>query len=78
MRLPAIALSVVCAPLSLLLYGCNIANGWHWMVPTSGLELLSFTITQGTKVSFVYCTGSFRPVAGEVTVTQLALKRAFP
>lgn len=90
MRLPAIALSVVCAPLSLVLYGCGIDNEWHWMVPTLGLglrmwdimslenvslmPLVSFAITQGTNVSFVYCIDSFRPVAGEVTVTQLAFK----
>ncbi|KAL3441826.1 hypothetical protein BJX65DRAFT_313460 [Aspergillus insuetus] len=35
---------------------------------------LSFAITQGTNVSFVYCIDSFPPVAGEVTVTQLAFK----
>ncbi|KAL4947829.1 major facilitator superfamily domain-containing protein, partial [Aspergillus filifer] len=74
MRLPAIALSVVCAPLSLVLYGVGIERGWHWIVPTVGLGLLSFAITQGTNVSFVYCIDSFRPVAGEVIVTQLAFK----
>ncbi|RHZ58371.1 putative MFS transporter [Aspergillus thermomutatus] len=77
MRLPAIIPSVIAAPLSLVLYGCGIANGWHWMVPTVGLGLLSFAITQGTNVSFVYCIDSFRPVAGEVTVTQLAFKSCF-
>jgi hypothetical protein len=96
MRLPAIIPSVIAAPLSLVLYGCGIANGWHWMVPTVGLGLcmfvlsflcsnhpadihrvVSFAITQGTNVSFVYCIDSFRPVAGEVTVTQLAFKCAF-
>ncbi|KAL6235088.1 hypothetical protein BDW75DRAFT_251109 [Aspergillus navahoensis] len=73
----AIIPSVVAAPLSLVLYGCGIAHGWHWMVPTVGLGLLSFAITQGTNVSFVYCIDSFRPVAGEVTVTQLAFKACF-
>ncbi|KAL3435988.1 major facilitator superfamily domain-containing protein [Aspergillus tetrazonus] len=77
MRLPAIIPSVIAAPLSLVLYGCGIANAWHWMVPTVGLGLLSFAITQGTNVSFVYCIDSFRPVAGEVTVTQLAFKACF-
>ncbi|KAL4908626.1 hypothetical protein BDW74DRAFT_188538 [Aspergillus multicolor] len=74
MRLPAILPSVICAPLSLVLYGCGIAYVWYWMVPTVALGLLSFAITQGTNVSFVYCIDSFRPVAGEVTVTQLAFK----
>jgi hypothetical protein len=36
--------------------------------------IVSFAISQGTNVSFVYCIDSFRPVAGEVTVTQLAFK----
>jgi MFS family permease len=44
MRLPAIALSVICAPLSLVLYGCGIDNEWHWMVPTLGLGLCMWDI----------------------------------
>jgi hypothetical protein len=36
--------------------------------------IVSFAISQGTNVSFVYCIDCFRPVAGEVTVTQLAFK----
>ncbi|OJJ47362.1 hypothetical protein ASPZODRAFT_159251 [Penicilliopsis zonata CBS 506.65] len=77
MRLPAIIPSVIAAPLSLVLFGCGIAYKWHWIVPTIGLGLLSFAIAQGTNVSFVYCIDSFRPVAGEVTVTQLAFKSCF-
>ncbi|OJJ05802.1 hypothetical protein ASPVEDRAFT_153959 [Aspergillus versicolor CBS 583.65] len=77
MRLPAIIPSIIAAPLSLLLYGFGIANQWHWIVPTIGLGLLTFAIAQGTNVSFVYCVDSFRPVAGEVTVTQLAFKSCF-
>ncbi|KAL3491708.1 hypothetical protein BJX62DRAFT_236969 [Aspergillus germanicus] len=49
---------------------CGNANEWHWMVLPIGLGLLSFAMTQGTNVSFVYCIDSFPPVAGEVTVTQ--------
>lgn len=77
MRLPAIIPSVVAAPLALILYGLGIANHWHWMVPTFGLGLLSFAISQGTNVSFVYCIDSFRPIAAEVTVAQLAFKSCF-
>ncbi|PYH92412.1 MFS transporter [Aspergillus ellipticus CBS 707.79] len=74
MRLPAIIPSVIAAPLALILYGFGIGRGWHWTVPTIGLGLLSFAISQGTNVSFVYCIDSYRPVAGEVAVTQLAFK----
>ncbi|CAI7667778.1 unnamed protein product [Penicillium palitans] len=77
MRLPAIIPSLIGCPLGLVLYGVGIAEGWHWMVPTVGLGFLSFSITQGTNVSFVYCVDCFRPVTGEVTVTQLAFKSCF-
>lgn len=38
-RLPAIAISVVTAPLSLILYGVGIQNKMHFMVPVLGLSL---------------------------------------
>lgn len=37
MRLPAITLGLITAPLSLVLYGVGIDNHLHWMVPTLGL-----------------------------------------
>lgn len=51
MRLPAIIPSVIAAPLSLVLYGCGIANGWHWMVPTFGLGLCMFVLSFSFKPS---------------------------
>lgn len=39
MRLPAIAISVICAPLALALYGCSITYSWPWIVPTIALGL---------------------------------------
>ncbi|KAH6708836.1 major facilitator superfamily domain-containing protein [Leptodontidium sp. MPI-SDFR-AT-0119] len=77
MRLPAIMLAVVASPLALLLYGFGIQNQMHWVVPTMGLFFISFAVTQGTNVSFTYCIDSYRPIAGEVTVTQLAFKSCF-
>ncbi|EFX04904.1 cycloheximide resistance protein [Grosmannia clavigera kw1407] len=77
MRLPAIIPSVIAAPMALALYGVGIGNSLHWMVPTFALGLLSFAISQGTNVSFVYCIDSYRPVAAEVTVAQLAFKSCF-
>jgi MFS family permease len=40
MRLPAIGISVVTAPLALFLYGIGINNRLHWMCPTVGLALI--------------------------------------
>jgi len=37
MRLPAMTIGLVAAPLSLVLYGVGIDNHLHWMVPTLGL-----------------------------------------
>lgn len=73
-RLPAAAIGTVCSPLGLILYGVGINNQLHWMVPTLGLGFLSFAISQATNVSLVYAIDSYRPIAGETIVTQLAFK----
>jgi hypothetical protein len=39
MRLPAISISVITAPLALVLYGVGISNKLHWICPTIGLGL---------------------------------------
>ncbi|KAJ9130221.1 MFS general substrate transporter [Pleurostoma richardsiae] len=77
MRLPALMISLVTAPLALVLYGVGIGNHLHWMVPTLGLGLLNFSIVQATNVTLVYAIDAYRPVAGEITVTQLGFKAAF-
>ncbi|KAJ5675957.1 hypothetical protein N7462_008854 [Penicillium macrosclerotiorum] len=77
MRLPAIILTIIASPLSLVLYGVGIQNKLHWMVPTLGLFFNAFAVVQGTNVSFTYCIDAYRPIAGEVTVTQLAFKSCF-
>jgi MFS family permease len=37
MRLPALSVAMVTAPLALVLYGVGIERGLHWIVPTLGL-----------------------------------------
>ena len=73
-RLPAMTIGLVTTPLALALYGAGIECEWHWIVPTVALGLLSFSIAQATNVSLVYIVDSYRPVAGETVVTQLAFK----
>ncbi|KAH8651564.1 putative MFS transporter [Tricladium varicosporioides] len=73
-RLPAIAISVITAPLSLILYGVGIQNKMHFMVPVLGLSLLSFSGGQAINISFVYTLDAYSPVSGEVTIAQLAFK----
>ncbi|CAI7623850.1 unnamed protein product [Penicillium manginii] len=77
MRLPAIMVGAITGPLALALYGCGIKWQMHWIVPTIGIGLINFTITQATNVSLVYTIDSYRPIAGEIVVTQLAFKSAF-
>ncbi|XEV01600.1 hypothetical protein FSHL1_006887 [Fusarium sambucinum] len=77
MRLPAMAISLITAPLSLVLYGVGIEQCWHWIVPTVGLGLLNFSIVQATNISLVYTIDGYRPVTGELAVTQHAFKSAF-
>lgn len=43
MRLPALVLSTICGPLSLLLYGFGIACKWHWTVPVLALGFGKFS-----------------------------------
>lgn len=77
MRLPAIMISVIAGPLALVLYGVGVDNKLHWIVPTIGIGLINFSITQATNVSLVYTIDSYRPIAGEIVVTQLAFKSCF-
>jgi MFS family permease len=55
MRLPAIMISIVTAPLALVLYGVGINNQLHWICPTIGLLLSKLTLP---KQPFVYLSGS--------------------
>ncbi|TGJ85875.1 hypothetical protein E0Z10_g2863 [Xylaria hypoxylon] len=77
MRLPAIALSLITTPLALILYGVGIQKKLHWICPTIGLGLLNFSITQATNICLVYVIDSYRPIAGEVTLTVLGFKSLF-
>ena len=74
MRLPAVTIGAICSPLGLILYGVGIQNHSHWIMPTLGLGFLSFSIAQATNVTLVYVIDSYRPIAGETVVTQLAFK----
>jgi hypothetical protein len=67
-------LGLIAAPVGLVLYGVGIDQKLHWMVPTLGLGFLSFAIAQATNVSLVYTIDAYRPVAGEIVVTQLSFK----
>lgn len=51
MRLPAIAISLVAAPLALVLYGVGIGQELHWMVPTLGLGLCRFPDSETKRVA---------------------------
>jgi len=71
-RLPAIAISVITAPLGLVLYGAGLQYKFHFMVPIVGLGLVAFSGGQGINISFVYTLDAYGPVKGEVVITQLA------
>ncbi|KIW99564.1 uncharacterized protein Z518_11303 [Rhinocladiella mackenziei CBS 650.93] len=77
MRLPAMALSVITGPLSLVLYGVGIEQRLHWICPTIGVGMLTFTIVQAANIALVYMIDCYRPIAGEVTVAMYAFKSAF-
>ncbi|KAL2209249.1 MFS general substrate transporter [Sarocladium strictum] len=77
MRLPAIMISLITAPLSLILFGVGVHYKLHWIVPTLGLGLLNFSIAQATNVSLTYTIDAYRPIAGEITLTSMGFKSAF-
>jgi hypothetical protein len=86
-RLPAMMVALITGPLSLIFFGVGINNGIHWIMPTIGLGLVTFTIVQGTNVSFVYILDAYKPIAGaplgkfnlagEAVITQLGFKSMF-
>lgn len=76
-RLPAMAPTIVTGPLALVLYGCAIEHGWHWIVPVIGFFLLSLTICHATNIAMTYAIDVYKPVAGEVIVAILAFKSVF-
>ncbi|KAJ3518801.1 hypothetical protein NM208_g14376 [Fusarium decemcellulare] len=77
MRLPVLVLSMITTPLALILYGVGIEHELHWIVPTIGLGLLNFSITQASSVCLVYVIDAYRPVAGEVSLAVLGFKAMF-
>ncbi|KAH7023400.1 major facilitator superfamily domain-containing protein [Ilyonectria destructans] len=77
MRLPVVALSMITTPLALVMYGVGIQHELHWIMPTIGLGLLNFSITQAASVSLVYVIDAYRPVAGEVSLSVLGFKSMF-
>ncbi|UNI14452.1 hypothetical protein JDV02_001081 [Purpureocillium takamizusanense] len=77
MRLPAICLSCITAPLALVLFGVGVQHQLHWICPTIGLGLLNFSITQATNICLVYVIDAYRPVAGEVTLAVMGFKSLF-
>ncbi|KAH7162693.1 major facilitator superfamily domain-containing protein [Dactylonectria estremocensis] len=77
MRLPVITLSMITTPMALVLYGVGIQHKLHWVVPSIGLGLLNFSITQAASISLVYVIDAYRPVAGEVSLAVLGFKSMF-
>ncbi len=77
MRIPVSFLSIITAPLGLILYGVGIQNHLHWIVPTLGLGLSSFTVASGTVVALVYAVDSYKPITEEVVTCVLGYKALF-
>jgi len=77
MRLPAMMISFIASPLACVLYGVGIDRRLHWMVPTVGLGLFNFAVVQAMNVAIVYTVDAYRPIGGEVVVTQLVFKACF-
>ena len=46
MRLPAICVSLITMPLALVLFGVGVEKQLHWICPTFGLALGTFSIMQ--------------------------------
>jgi hypothetical protein len=77
MRLPAMMISLIASPLACVLYGVGVDRKLHWMVPTVGLGLFNFAVVQAMNVSIVYTVDAYRPIDGEVVVSQLVFKGVY-
>ncbi|KAH7378999.1 major facilitator superfamily domain-containing protein [Cadophora sp. MPI-SDFR-AT-0126] len=78
MRLPAVSVAMLAYPGSLLLYGLGMHFKTHWIVPTLGLFVFSFGSSAAIGITVVYTIDCYRPIAGEVVVSQVIFKsRAF-
>lgn len=61
--------------------GLGLCNHFHIFLSAYSLTNISpvnFSIVQGVNVTFVYTVDSYRPIGGEVMVTQLAFKGMYP
>jgi MFS family permease len=74
MRLPAIIIVIITAPLALILYGVGIQHQLHWIVPTIGLGLINFSIVVGSNIGIVYAIDCYKPITAEVVTAILAYK----
>ncbi|KAJ6105108.1 hypothetical protein N7523_010182 [Penicillium sp. IBT 18751x] len=74
MRLPAVSIAMITYPGSLLLYGLGINYKTHWIVPSLGIFLFSFGSSAAIGISVVYTIDCYRPIAGEVVVSQIVFK----
>ncbi|KAJ6000126.1 hypothetical protein N7481_000535 [Penicillium waksmanii] len=74
MRLPAVSIAMITYPGSLLLYGLGINYKAHWIVPTLGIFLFSFGSSAAIGITVVYTIDCYRPIAGEVVVSQVVFK----
>ncbi|QKX60210.1 uncharacterized protein TRUGW13939_07353 [Talaromyces rugulosus] len=74
MRLPAVSIAMVTYPGSLLLYGLGINYKTHWIVPALGIFLFSFGSSATIGITVVYTIDCYRPISGEVVVSQVVFK----
>ncbi|KEZ43093.1 hypothetical protein SAPIO_CDS4966 [Scedosporium apiospermum] len=75
MRLPTMVIGMVLMPVSIILYGLGLNYQLHWIVPTIALGIFGFCLVIVGNVSLAYTVDAFRPIAGEVVVTQMGFKR---
>ncbi|KXH50541.1 hypothetical protein CSAL01_07989 [Colletotrichum salicis] len=74
MRLLSMVISLITGPLSCVLYGLGFGKKLYWICATIGIGLVNFTTVQSNNVALVYILDSYRPIAGEVIVTQSFFK----
>ncbi|KAK0122024.1 hypothetical protein ONS95_010289 [Cadophora gregata] len=76
MRLPAVSVAMIAYPGSLLLYGLGMHFKTHWIVPVLGVFVFSFGSSAAIGITVVYTIDCYRPIAGEVVVSQVVFKSA--
>jgi MFS family permease len=76
MRLPVVIFPALLVPAGLLMFGCGVHNGVHWIVPTIGAGLIGVALTGIGSIVQPYLMDSYAPITFDCLVVRLPAYRS--